>query len=83
MAWPAEAFETMEISEMNLSGTNETRGGLKKGLRVCLYCARYKGEEFNVRLLGVSYLAAYLLQKGIVVEGKLWIVDDYEEAIDF
>lgn len=55
----------------------------KQDLKVCLYCARYKGEEFNVRPLGISYLASYLLDKGVVAAGNLRIVDNYEEAIAF
>lgn len=52
-------------------------------LKVCLYCARYKDEKFNVRPLGISYLASYLLENGIVAAGNLRIVDDCEEAIAF
>ena len=33
--------------------------------RICLYCARHQGEEFKVRPLGISYLASFLLHKGL------------------
>ncbi len=61
----------------------ETLAPYNKNLKVCLYCARYKNEKFNVRPLGISYLASYLLQKGIVAADNLRIVDNCEEAIAF
>nr|MBF0223072.1 polysaccharide pyruvyl transferase family protein [Desulfobulbaceae bacterium] len=54
-----------------------------KSLKVCLYYSHYEGEQFNVRPLGISYLAAYLLHKGIVLADNLRIVDDYAEVIVF
>lgn len=54
-----------------------------KSLKVCLYCSRYEGEQFNVRPLGISYLASYLLHKGIVQAENLRIVDNYAEVVAF
>lgn len=51
--------------------------------RVCLYCARYQDEKFNVRPLGISYLASFLIDRGVVLAGNLRIVDSLEEAIAF
>jgi radical SAM superfamily enzyme YgiQ (UPF0313 family) len=52
-------------------------------IKVCLYCSRYKDDKFKFRPLGISYLASYLLNKGLVLEENLRIVDDYKEAIAF
>ncbi len=71
------------MSQNNSEGEgNREAAGFKKRLKVCLYCARYHDEAFKVRPLGISYLASYLLQKGIIAD-DLKIVDNLEEAIAF
>jgi radical SAM superfamily enzyme YgiQ (UPF0313 family) len=54
-----------------------------RGLKICLYCARNKSETFKVRPLGISYLASFLVSRGIVETDNLRIVDDIEEVIAF
>lgn len=51
-------------------------------MKICLYCAKYDFEELDVPL-GIGYLAAYLIQKKIVLEKDICIVNSLQEAIDF
>lgn len=51
--------------------------------RVALYCARYKNTEINVAPLGIGYIAAYLMEKGIVKQDEICIVDSFEELYNF
>ena len=51
--------------------------------RVCLYCARYDFEPMAEEALGLGYLAAYLIQQGIVKESEIRIADDLDEVIRF
>ena len=51
--------------------------------RVCLYCARYDFEPLSITPLGIGYVAAYLIQQGIVNEDEMRIVDTLGEVLEF
>ncbi len=51
--------------------------------KVCLYCARYDFEPLTITPLGIGYIAAYLIQQGIVSEDEIRIVDNLDKAIEF
>ncbi|MBW2045843.1 MAG: B12-binding domain-containing radical SAM protein [Deltaproteobacteria bacterium] len=51
--------------------------------RVSLYCARYNFESIKITPLGISYLAAYLIQQKIVGENEICIVDNLDEVRRF
>ncbi|MGB7533072.1 MAG: radical SAM protein [Halobacteriota archaeon] len=51
--------------------------------KICLYCARYDIEPQIITHLGIEYIAAYLIQQGIVSEDEIRIVDTLDEALEF
>lgn len=51
--------------------------------KVCLYCARYNFEPVSITPLGIGYIAAYLIQQGIVTDDEIRIVDTLDQAIEF
>ncbi|MFC1841035.1 B12-binding domain-containing radical SAM protein, partial [Thermodesulfobacteriota bacterium] len=52
-------------------------------LKICLYCARFSDQDILTAPLGVAYLAAYLMEQGIVSKENLIIADTIDEAIKF
>ncbi len=53
-------------------------------MKICFYCARYPDEKkMKTEPLGIGYLVAYLIQKNVVTEDDIRIVDTVEQAIEF